>query len=75
MYHYSTRSITLNADRTAAYGEDKCMSKNMKAEKARELEFAALFMTPEEVEKMKRGKDVFFTFERMKEIFPNCEIL
>lgn len=75
MYHYSTREITLNADRTAASEEDRCMSKNMKAEQLRELEFAGSFMTEKELMRMKKGRDVFFTFERMQEIFPKCQII
>jgi hypothetical protein len=75
MTHYSSRSIDIHPNGAAAYTEGVCHKKNLKAYKDRELEVLGQFATPSEITQFKKGWDVYFSFERMKEIFPEAEII
>jgi hypothetical protein len=57
------------------YSEDENIIKNWKERVKDEVEFVEKFMTPLELKKYKKGNDVYFTFKRMKEIFPDVEII
>lgn len=74
MMHYSSTNINTMSNGKPAYSEDENIVKNWKEDKSQE-EFVKQFMTPVELKKYKRGNDVYFTFKRMKEIFPDVEII
>lgn len=66
MYHFSSQGIQIMATGRLS---------SMKTDRERDLQFASLFMTDKELRRMKAGRDVFFDFERMKQIFPDAEII
>jgi ATP-dependent protease ClpP protease subunit len=74
MMHYSSTNINTMSNGKPTYSEDENIVKNWKEDKSQE-EFVKQFMTPIELKKYKRGNDVYFTFKRMKEIFPDVEII
>lgn len=75
MYHFSSQEIQIMANGRAAYDEGACQLSSMKTDRERDLQFAGMFMTDKELRRMKAGQDVFFDFERMKQIFPDAEII
>jgi hypothetical protein len=75
MYHLSSQEVQISAHGRAAYDEGTCQLSGLKNDRVRDLQFASLFMTEKELRKMKSGQDVFFDFERMKQIFPDVEVV
>lgn len=75
MTHYSTQSLDIHPNGGAAYAEGLCQKKNLKAYKERELSTLQEFATAIEVKQFRKGWDVFFSFHRMKEIFPEVEVI
>lgn len=66
-------NIDLDVSKEPVWAEHKCLVKNLDT---RDISPIPLdFMTRQEINKFKKGKDVFFTFNRMKEIFPDAEII
>jgi hypothetical protein len=75
MMHYSSTNINTMSNGQPTYSEDENIIKNWKERVKDEVEFVEKFMTPSELKRYKRGNDVYFTFKRMKEIFPDVEII
>lgn len=75
MMHYSSTNINTMSNGQPTYSEDENIIKNWKERVKDEVEFVEKFMTPLELKKYKKGNDVYFTFKRMKEIFPDVEII
>lgn len=75
MYHWAAQEVTINANSKLTYYEDEAMKRDRKRLKKEQLVFIAKFMTAGEIRKFKEGKDVYFDFSRMQEIFPDAEIL
>lgn len=75
MYHLSAHEICMASNGKPNYTEGDCQKSTQKSEYAHDIALASEFMTPAELKKMKAIKDVFFDFERMKEIFSIEEII
>lgn len=75
MHHYGYRDITINDDGRPSYASDKITKRQVVFYKKRSIDFAKKFMTKKELRELKRGWDVYFDFDRMKEIFPDAIIL
>lgn len=75
MMHYASTNINTMSNGKPTYSEDENTVSNWKESVKDEVEFVEKFMTPSELRKYKRGNDVYFTFKRMKEIFPDVEII
>lgn len=74
MMHYASSDMNMMSNGKPSYSEDENVIQNWK-EDGEELKFVEQFMTPKELKKYKKGNDVYFTFKRMKEIFPDVEII
>lgn len=73
MHHReSIRGLTINEKGNPKYQEDLCHIENLKAVRDN---FLKRVMTKKEKELYNSDDDVYFTFKRMREIFPNVEIL
>jgi hypothetical protein len=73
MYHKEyLRDISISSDKQTRYNEDTCQYKNLNCI---DEKFVQDFMNKKELGLFNRSEDVFFTFERMKQIFPNAEIV
>lgn len=73
MMHKSYLSdVIVDSGGKYSYSKDRCAVKTM-IDTAHE--FSSQFMTPKELKKYNKGDDVFFTFKRMKEIFPDAKII
>lgn len=66
------RDISINSDGKYVYTSDKYENKN---NKTLDDSYIKEFMTKKEQKKYKKGDDIYFTFKRMKEIFPEAEII
>jgi hypothetical protein len=75
MTHYGYQTIEINEANKVVYHEGICAVVNLKYNLTRSLEVASKIMTPQELRKFKKGDDVYFSFERMVQIFPNAEII
>lgn len=64
--------ISINPSGTPKFKEDVCQVENIKSIGDR---FTNKFLSKEEKEKYKKSEDVYFTFKRMTEIFPDIEII
>lgn len=73
MTHKCYNKIELNTDGKPAYTEGEAVLKNWKENYRRQDEYP--FMTKQEKQSFNKGDDVYFTFNRMKEIFPEAEII
>lgn len=74
MMHYASCELNIMSNGNPAYSEDVNTIKNWK-EDINDLKFVEQFMNPKEIKSYKKGNDVYFTFKRMKEIFPDVEII
>lgn len=74
MVHMSAAEMYMQSNGRPSYSEDECIVKNWKQSKKDYL-FVRKFLTKNEIKKFKKGKDIYFTFKRMKEIFPDAEII
>lgn len=76
MYHYSGLQVRNNALGVFTDEEERTAVKfNRKYRLLEQTDLAKRFMTPAEFKKFRSSKDVYFDFERMKEICPNCKII
>lgn len=73
MIHRSYNKIEFNSDGKPTYKEGEVMLKNWKENNGFEDDYP--FMTKQEKNFFEKGDDVYFTFNRMKEIFPEAEII
>lgn len=75
MIHMRSADINMQPTGKPSYTEDRCLIKNWKHHKSEDYNWIKKFMTDKEIKRYKRGNDIFFTFKRMKEIFPDAEII
>lgn len=66
------KDVFINEKGKPKYQEDICQIENLKSTKSNYLEN---FMTDEEKVLFDNDDDVYFTFNRMKELFPTVEII
>ena len=71
MRHQWHQAIDINDDWSITYLEDKVVARNNK----KTADSPYKWMTKKEKKLFIKWKDVYFDFERMKEIFPDIEIL
>lgn len=75
MYHYPYQTMDMNHNGTPSDAEGMCHKKQIKHTRSVALNFIKNFMTESETKKYQAGSNVYFTFERMKEIFPDAIVL
>lgn len=75
MYHYSYCDVAIAANGKPENSGAESELLMLKQSKIREDSFVSRFLTSAELRKFKQNGDVFFSFERMKQIFPDAEIL
>jgi len=73
MYHSQyLKDVYINEKGNPKYEDDICQVENLKSTTNR---FLSKFMTKKEKSLYNNHKDVYFTFKRMKKIFPDAEIV
>lgn len=75
MIHKAAAEMFIDTDRKPRYSEDACIIKNWKHSKKEDDEWANKFLTKKEFKKYKNGNEVYLTAKRMKQIFPEAEII
>lgn len=76
MAHHSYQTVPLTNNGIGATDEAHAAICNSRDYiRPDEIAFAESFMFNEELEKFKQGKEVYFDFARMRQIFPNAEIV
>jgi len=65
-------NVAINSSYKAAYSNDHCQIKNMKCI---DDSWGKDFLKKKENKRYKRGFDLFFTFKRMQQIFPDIEVI
>jgi hypothetical protein len=74
MIHLRSNDIRMQSHGKPEYTEGICVMSNWKV--SREVDsFVEAFLTKSELKEYRRGNDVYFNFKRMKEIFPDAEII
>lgn len=66
------KEVIITENGTPKYDIDKCHIKNMKA---LSHNYLSKVMTKKELKKYNNNNEVYFTFKRMKQIFPDVEII
>jgi ATP-dependent protease ClpP protease subunit len=76
MFHYPYSQMETTESGGYYYGQDKAMVKNNKEyAHQRTRKWCEQFMNAEELAKLESVDDVFFSFKRMLEIFPDIEVI
>lgn len=75
MLHLSRVEVSINSKAKPYFFEDECCLLNLPAEHRRDDALAKKVMTPKELNAYRRGDEVYFSFRRMREIFPDAKIL
>lgn len=75
MTHLAAAEMFMQSNGKPSYSEDECIVKNWKQSKKKDKEWVKIFLTKKEYKNYKNGKDVYFNFNRMKEIFPEAEVI
>lgn len=75
MWHPICFSIDIAGNGKPYYGTDKGIINNLADIFEASIAEAKSYMTPKELEQYKKNDEVCFTFSRMKEIFPDAEII
>lgn len=76
MWHLAYSNVSMGVDGKPLYHEDiAIMKKHKETSRDKGIEIAKKYLTPEEMRSYKKGNDVYFTFKRLQEIFPDIEIL
>jgi len=75
MYHQPKASVEIAVDRSPYYHEDNCLYLNFKHEKKYSDSLAKEIMTKKEYELYVKRDEVWFDFNRMKQIFPDAEVM
>lgn len=76
MYHYSGVNVRVAANGGIQDSEEKAAAEFTKRnQKQWQDSFANGFMSVSELRNFRSGKDVYFTFDRIKQIFPHLEII
>lgn len=74
MVHLSATQMWMQSNNKPCYREDECVIRNWEYSTSF-LKMVKKFLTVPELKDFKEGEDVYFTFKRMKEIFPDAEII
>lgn len=64
--------VYINSNYKAIYPTDKCQIKNLKSI---DDSWVYTFLTKKEAKQYKNSEDIYCTFERMTEIFPDVEVI
>lgn len=75
MYHYATQDVRLCAKITPDGSSEESIISALKSDRIRNDAFAGQFMTPKELRRFRQNLDVYFSPERMAEIFPEAELI
>lgn len=75
MYHYATQDVRMCAKVRPDGPDNEGIVSALKSDKLANDAFVEKFMTPAELKKFRKNWDVYFDFERMKQIFPEAEII
>lgn len=75
MIHMNSSDISIQSNGKPSYSEGACIIKNWEQDKKEDRSWIKQILTKKEYKRYKKGWDVYFTFKRMKEIFPNAEII
>lgn len=75
MWHYGKWNIEYNDKHEPYYYDDECIIRNLPFHKIHTQSVAKKVMTSTEYKNFLKDRDVYFDFKRMKEIFPNAEII
>lgn len=75
MNHLGKSEMYIMSNGKPEYAEDRCILKNFKERQQEEYLKVAKYMNKKELKKFQKGDDVYFTFKRMKEIFPDAEVI
>ena len=75
MAHYGKNDFNLHTNGRPVYFEDEAVLLQNKKAAPKEVAKAESYMTPSELRRFKKGDEVYFSFDRMKELFPNAEII
>lgn len=75
MWHYPRAEITFNTKKEPYYHEDVCVLSNLPIENKSAEKLAKKVMTDKEFNKFKKDHDIYFNFNRMKQIFSNATVL
>jgi ATP-dependent protease ClpP protease subunit len=69
MTHRPMLGVSLTDSLQTAFREDDCQKRTLKDNQQNLIDECSKFLTPKEMKDYKRGVDVYFTYNRMKEIF------
>lgn len=75
MAHYGKNEFHLHTNGRPVYFEDEAVLQQNKKAAPKEVAEAASYMTPFELRKFRKGDEVYFGFDRMKQLFPDAEII
>ena len=76
MFHLGRDNYDIDLNGKPSWTADEAIVKRRKETSyPMALDFAKQFMTTLEFSKFKQGKDIYFTFKRMQEIFPDATII
>lgn len=75
MWHLGRADVSLSIANKPYYHEDVVVIKNFEGEKRLSHSFAKKVMTAAEYKKYLDGQDIYFDFKRMKQIFPDAEVM
>jgi ATP-dependent protease ClpP protease subunit len=75
MWHYGRWSIEYNDKHKPYYYDDECIIRNLPFHKKHSQSLAKKIMNTTEYKDFLKDRDVYFDFKRMKEIFPNAEVI
>lgn len=70
--HLPKAEMFIMSNNKPAYYEDECIVKGWK-ENGDDVSHYKKFLTKKEWKKIKKGDDIFFTYKRMRKIFPNSK--
>lgn len=75
MWHYGKWDLQYNDKGKPYYYDDECIIRNLPFHKRHSESLAKKVMTTKEFKHFKDDKDVYFDFKRMKQIFPDAEVM
>ena len=75
MYHYGAIGCNISENGKPFRGEDKCVKKNVVIEGEFTESIAKDVMNKKEFRRFKNNGDIYFSFNRMREIFPDAMII
>lgn len=75
MWHLGRVEMSINLKNKPYWTEDECIVRNLPIEKKSAFALAKKIMTAKEYAAFKKDQDVYFDFKRMKQIFPDAEVM